>query len=205
MYSSNIEGGKLHDKTHWIRENVSERMYKFYANIKSYKDGTLRVANRRVNLAVGGDKAYKGLLLPRGWRLCITKSGERHDIDEEQMKHDGIDYRKLSTKGKEKDTEKEKEVSNADGQEKKRKKPSARTESISSFPPADLEESQSFDPTIAKYRAVVERVMKAIKRWQVCVTMYHLKGGRRVNRIARCVVMLTNYQLLYDREGRLTW
>ena len=48
---------------------------------------------------VAGDKAYKGLVLPKGWRLCITKSGLTHDVDKEQRDHDGIDYSKLSRTG----------------------------------------------------------------------------------------------------------
>lgn len=60
--------------------------------------------------------------------------------------------------------------------------------------------SQSYDPKIAKFRSVVERVMSALKRWKIMVSPWHLPAGK-VESIVRTVCALTNYQLLNDCDG----
>merc|ERR1711988_707550 len=47
-------------------------------------------------------------------------------------------------------------------------------------------------------RAVVERVMAALKRWRVLVTQYHLSNRNRAKKIIFVVACLTNYQLAND-------
>tara|TARA_R110002050_G_scaffold23086_1_gene62578 strand:+ start:355 stop:1059 length:705 start_codon:yes stop_codon:yes gene_type:complete len=67
VYSSHVEGGKMHDKTQWEKENVSKSLYDHYSSLSRYREGKLKVGNQVYQLAIGGDKAYRDLLLPAGW------------------------------------------------------------------------------------------------------------------------------------------
>ena len=164
-YLSSVEGGKVHDKTHWEIDGVSDQLYSHYSALRFYDKGELKIRGVRYRCAVGGDKAYKRLQLPEGWKLFITKSGENHDVDAEQRAHDrGVPYsqKSLGRNGNGAEGIKKKK-----GKEKcKEKKLQKETESGTPLN-TDMDEMQIFSPEIARFRSVVERVMKAMKRWRV--------------------------------------
>ena len=41
MYLSKVDGGKLHDKTHWNRENVTFKLHRAYYKSRGYRDGKI--------------------------------------------------------------------------------------------------------------------------------------------------------------------
>ena len=194
VYMSSVEGGKMHDKTHYCRDDVSRQLYEFYSKCPGYKDGTIKIGRKLYQLTIGGDKAYKNLVLPKGWRLLLTKSAEDHDVNLEQAAHDGgVD---LAT------AKKRKARNDAGNSQKKLKKDDESNNGGSSdatrgWPQANITESQRFDTNVAPFRSVVERVMKALKRWHILLTRIHLTP-RRVTTVFKCVCILTNYQLKYD-------
>lgn len=209
VYLSTIEGGKCHDKTHWEKDNVTKLLYEAYRDDDAYEKGKFiseEIDEQGVTTQVtyqcmiGGDKAYRDTCLPEGWKLKITKTGENHDIRGEQDAHDnGIPFYAQLAGKKRKNKQCEAEGSNG---AKKRSKMSVARESRAEelgVPVASIEDSQTFDPTIACYRSVVERVMMALKRWRVLVTNYHLTM-QRVEDIVQAVASLTNYQLEHDCE-----
>tara|TARA_R110002050_G_scaffold137528_1_gene261133 strand:- start:108 stop:1463 length:1356 start_codon:yes stop_codon:yes gene_type:complete len=192
VYLSSVEGGKLHDKTHWQRDGVPDVLYSYYNELKSYNSGEVTLSGRTYQCAIGGDKAYKCLQLPEGWKLFVTKSGENHDVDEEQRAHDrGVSY---SGKGGKKDKKKKKKKN------KKKKTLPPVTEKGTPLT-VDMEVSQEFCPKIAKYRSVVERVMAALKRWHILTTP-ELLSGNTVEDIIFVVACLTNYQLKKFRNKK---
>ena len=173
VYLSSIQGGKLHDKTHWQLDKTSEKLLEFYRKY-SYNNGELDVENSRYRCTIGGDKAYKGLQVPEGWLLLLTKSAERHDVEEEMNAH------------------------NHGPNPKPKPKPKPKPRSKPKPAPQEVRVEEVYDAGVATYRAVVERVMAALKRWRVLVTQYHLSNRNRAKKIIFVVACLTNYQLAND-------
>tara|TARA_R110002050_G_scaffold177850_1_gene311001 strand:- start:787 stop:1257 length:471 start_codon:yes stop_codon:yes gene_type:complete len=98
-------------------DGTCDSLHSYYSNFCSYCEGQLEIGGVKYKCAVGGDKAYKCLQLPLGWQLYITKSGESHDVDEEQRAHDrGISFvgkgkkKKEEGKGKKKKRESRKKL-----------------------------------------------------------------------------------------------
>lgn len=73
--SEQMCNGKMHDKTHFEREKVGEKLEERYKE-EELEDGW--------TFAIGGDKGYPFISIPKGWKLYITKSGENSkDVNEE--------------------------------------------------------------------------------------------------------------------------
>ena len=152
---------------------TSEKLLEFYRKY-SYNNGELDVENSRYRCTIGGDKAYKGLQVPEGWLLLLTKSAERHDVEEEMNAH------------------------NHGPNPKPKPKPKPKPRSKPKPAPQEVRVEEVYDAGVATYRAVVERVMAALKRWRVLVTQYHLSNRNRAKKIIFVVACLTNYQLAND-------
>jgi len=67
VFLSNVDVGSKHDSTHWNEIDVASKLEKFYENMEN-DDGYI--------LCLGGDKAYPGIDLPKGWHLYVTMSAE---------------------------------------------------------------------------------------------------------------------------------
>lgn len=65
-YISSIEGGSVHDATHFRSSGVSEKLEEFYSNTSS-----------SYQLCLGGDKGYRAVIPPQKFISYITKSGEK--------------------------------------------------------------------------------------------------------------------------------
>lgn len=111
--------------------------------------------------------------LKAGW-LLLTKSAERQDVEEEMNAHNHGPNPKPKPKAKPKPRSKPKPA------------------------PQEVRVEEVYDAGVATYRAVVERVMAALKRWRVLVTQYHLSNRNRAKKIIFVVACLTNYQLAND-------
>jgi hypothetical protein len=73
--SREVREGKVHDKTHFDHDGVSNILSSKYS-VVPLEEGW--------SFALGGDKAYPYIGCPPAWKLHITKSGEEScDIDEE--------------------------------------------------------------------------------------------------------------------------
>jgi hypothetical protein len=188
VYFSAVEAGKMHDKTHWEKEKVGEHLFDHFSQLSSYSKGKVRFDKKWYTCSVSGDKAYKALVLPDGWHLFITKSGENHDVEIEQFAHDEGITIEVATERKRKEREEA-------GVEKRKKR--KLLEGVES----NTEEEEHYDPLVARYRCVVERVMIALKRWKVLTSQYHMSGYEKASMIMECCAGLTNYQLLKDCSG----
>ena len=65
VYVSTVDNGNVHDKTAWEHSGVVDELEQFYAG-----------GSANFQLAIGGDKAYPYMTVPRNWHKYITKSGE---------------------------------------------------------------------------------------------------------------------------------
>lgn len=54
-----------------------------YAEHEEYKEGKITLAGKTYQCVIGGDKAYKGLRVPLGWKSLVTMTAANHDIEEE--------------------------------------------------------------------------------------------------------------------------
>ena len=66
--------GKTHDKTHWVSEEVCEKLDKVYGG------GKVVLGGKEYQRELGGDKAYPFAPAPKEWRWRITKSGKVQNI-----------------------------------------------------------------------------------------------------------------------------
>lgn len=66
VYVSKLEDGNKHDKTAWEESTAVSELTRFYGAVES-----------EFQLAIGGDKAYPNMTVPKGWHKYITKSGEQ--------------------------------------------------------------------------------------------------------------------------------
>lgn len=64
-YVSSVDNGNMHDKTAWEQSGVVQELEEMYTP-----------ADTNFELAIGGDKAYPHMTVPKGWHKYITKSGE---------------------------------------------------------------------------------------------------------------------------------
>ena len=67
VHASAVDCGSTHDKTAWEQSDAVQQLQKRYADPPA-----------GMRLAIGGDKAYPNITVPRGWYKYITKSGEKH-------------------------------------------------------------------------------------------------------------------------------
>ena len=66
VYLSEVfEGGSIHDKTHWVKENVCSKLE------ERYEGGMWFWGVRSIRGNWGGDKAYPIAPAPKGWRWRI--------------------------------------------------------------------------------------------------------------------------------------
>lgn len=66
VYVSDLEGGSVHDATHFRKSDVMERLNTEYQR-----------AHGAWTYCIGGDKGYRAVLPPPKWLMLITKSGEQ--------------------------------------------------------------------------------------------------------------------------------
>lgn len=68
--ASNTTPGKTHDRVAWNESNILGKLCQVYGDVvKSIENGEL---SKNIRLAIGGDKGYPGIVIPRGWTLHIT-------------------------------------------------------------------------------------------------------------------------------------
>lgn len=70
VYVSNLEAGGTHDATHFRAEQVVQKLTNFY-----------KLRQKNLTLCIGGDKGYRAVEPPPGWKMLITKSGEKSGDD----------------------------------------------------------------------------------------------------------------------------
>lgn len=76
VYVSTVDNGNVHDKTAWEESGVVDELEDFYSE---------KTAN--FQFAVGGDKAYPNMTVPKGWHKYITKSGEKEASEKSTQLH----------------------------------------------------------------------------------------------------------------------
>ena len=163
VYISSIDTGNTHDSTSWNlakafppwlvgmdkNKTCEERKDNktFISSLKVEKEGEgEEEEEKRYTFALGGDKAYPQILLPKGWSLYVTSTaGEK-------------EAKKEANEGREKTTEERQ----ANGME------------IPVFfrnGETDDEKKRSMMPEIARPRGVVERVIGAMKRFMMLLNV----------------------------------
>jgi hypothetical protein len=149
-YLSASMAGTEHDKTHWNESSAPKEMEEVYVVTE---DGEIFV--------LCGDKAYKGMRRPIGWKNMVTMTGEKEEEGEGEV------------------NEEEKETW--------------------------WHQNYDCDAKIARFRAVVERTIGAIKKWLILTNVAFVTrcDYQSFQELLTLIVALTNYQL--DHNNTSTW
>jgi hypothetical protein len=75
VWASKSVPGKMADRTAWNKSGIAPLLAETYRGVKERNlDGT---DSTDFQLAIGGDKGYPGIWIPKGWQLHLTKSAKR--------------------------------------------------------------------------------------------------------------------------------
>ena len=177
--SNQIRGGSENDRTHWNNSSGPEKLAEIYYDIQEYKK-----ENPKARFILGGDKVYRGIRRPPGWENFVTKTAE---VLEKEEKKEGEEERRRE---EEKEREEEgdgdgKESGGGDGgdvdaqQEERGGREEREVEKEGEKKGEEKEGRESYgrvmgcrewwgeyekNKSFAKYHAVVERSICAVKR-----------------------------------------
>lgn len=163
MFVSDIRTGNTHDKTHYNSSNVNEIISNKYGDLNN-----LVYQNKKYTIAMGGDKAYVNPIVPDGVHVYVTKSAE------ETLKADAIA---------------DQEQAKAPGQKRKK-----REEPVLKKKPKkkDANPNNHLDPNIAVHRAVVERMFRRMKEWNILKNRRIVNSGE-LNLVVRFIAAIENW------------
>ena len=183
MYVSSVQHGSVHDQTHFYKDDVPKKLRHRYGKKQ------VKVGNKSYQAAIIGDKAYTKLMVPNNWRVMVTKTGEKHDVFQDMGRGINVKKRKKTA-----DESTEGARSHAESYHDMRRS------FLTSF---DSDQHVEWRSEVAIHRAVVERVIGAMKSWKCLLNELTVSDLRRCEKLVRVVAALCNCQLITNDSN--TW